>query len=89
MKRKGSRRISLRIEGSGEKSSSPGRRAVNEVQRPVSQHFTLTFDGPRALHAFQECVEALSPCTFRIVQAGSHARVSFDALSEKPRNRGK
>ena len=87
MRVKGLSSNGLRIEGSGEKSSSPGRRAVLGKQRPISPQFTLWFDGPRALHAFQECVNALSPCSYRAVQIGSHTKVSFDDISEKARNR--
>ena len=69
----------LRIEGAGEKSSSTASSGRIDRSRKANQpQYTLWFDGPRALHAFQECVNALSPCSFRIVQSGSHTRVSFD-----------
>ena len=78
----------LRVGGSGEESSSPAHLAVLGKQRPNSPQFTLWFDGPKALNAFQECVNALSPCSYKVVQIGSHTKVSFDAIIVKRRNRG-
>lgn len=61
-------------------------KARNEVKGQISPYFTLSFDGPRALHAFQECVKALSPCSFKVVQIGSHTRISFDEIPAKRGN---
>ena len=58
----------------------PSRRAVPERKRPVSQYFTLRFGGPRAVHAFQECLKALEPCSYRIMQFGEHTYISFDEV---------
>ena len=76
----------LRVGGAGEESSSPVRRAVPERLRPISQHFTLDFGGPRALDAFLECWNALSPCSMRVLQAGSHTKIAFDEIPDKRRN---
>ena len=76
----------LRREGSGEKSSSPGRRAVLGKQRPVSPQFTLWFDGPRAMRAFFSCFDALSPCSYKVNLTGDHYEISFDTIATKRRN---
>ena len=84
--RNGPSRIPLRVGARGGEFV-PASKAVNEVQRPISQQFTLTFSGPRALYAFQECVDALSPCTFKVEQIGSHTRISFDSILAKRQKR--
>ena len=85
--RNGPSRIPLRVGARGGEFV-PASKAVNEVQRPNRQQFTLTFSGPRALYALRACEEALSPCTFKVEQIGAHSRISFDSLPARRRFSG-
>lgn len=81
---KGSRRIPKRAPARPERR--PSRRAVLGKQRPISPQFTVWFDGPRAMDAFSSLVDALSPCTYKIILTGDHYEISFDTL---PARRGR
>ena len=80
---KSSRRITGRAPARPERR--PSRRAVNEVQRPVSHYFTISFGGPGAMEYFSSLMAQLSHCSYKMQSTGNLHEISFDTIPARRR----